>query len=114
MKKLIISIMVALMSFTSTMFARELSYDEWLRDQNLTPTEGQKAQVRQLYDEYVRQTKIFERIAPIQAEIASVQGQLRNLQSQSQPDDDTQDKIADLRKRLRDLEAEKERLEREL
>lgn len=111
MKKLIISIMVALMSFTSTMFARVLTYDEWLRDQNLTQTEGQKAQVRQLYDEYVRQTKIFESIASIQAEIASVQRQLDNLQSQSQPD---QGKISALQKQLRQLEAKKRELERKL
>lgn len=110
MKKLIISIMVALLSFTSTMFA-QVTYDQWLRDQNLTQTEGQKAQVRQLYDEYVRQTKNFERIALIQAKIASVQEQLRDLQSQSQSDD-VQGQINALQKQLRRLEAQKRELER--
>ena len=111
MKKLIISIMVALLSFTSTMFARVLTYGEWLRDQNLTQTDGQKAQVRQLYKEYVRQAEKFERIASIQAEIASVQRQLGNLQSQSQSDD-VQDQINALQEQLRRLEAQKRELER--
>lgn len=107
MKKLIISTMVALMSFTSTMFAYE-TYQQWLRDNNLKPTSAaQEAQFKQNYNNYIRSAYLFG----VEAEIASVQGQLQELQWQSQSDD-VQDQINALQAQLRQLEAQKRELER--
>ena len=107
MKKKIISIMVAVMSFTSVMFAQE-SYNQWLRDNNLKPeTAAQEAEFKRNYNNYIRQSYLFS----VNLEIANVQQQLQEVKNQSQPDDDSQEQIAALRERLRDLEAEKRRLE---